>query len=95
MYLYVHAEGRDSFVREGITEEFVRSALMTKLFNIAYRNEENGKAFARLFARRFVQTTYYLEDDGCVVLYTYGCLMYCSLLYWLPTKPCLMHALKL
>ena len=64
-FLYVHAEGRDSFVRQGINEDFVGSALMTKLFNIVYGNEDNGKAFSRFclklaaiveFARPFVQT---------------------------------------
>ena len=94
-FLYVHAEGRDSFVRQGINEEFVGSALMTKLFNIVYGNEDNGKAFSRFslelaaiveFARPFVQTTYYLEGDGCVVLYTHDCLMYCNTFIQAPNK---------
>ena len=94
-YLYVHAEGRDSFVREGITEEFVGSALMTKLFNIVYGHEDNGKALSRFslelavvveFARPFAQTTYYVEGDGCVVLYAYDCLMYCNTFIQAPNK---------
>ena len=68
---------------------------MTKLFSIVYGNEDNGKALSHFslelaasveFTRPFVQTTYFLEGDGCVLLYTYDCLIYCNTFIEAPNK---------
>ena len=58
-------------------------------------NEDNGKALSCFslelaatveFARPFVQTTYFLEGDGCLLLYTYDCRMYCNTFIEAPNK---------
>lgn len=77
VYILVHSDSRDEFIRRAQTTEFCDSAYAKKLFNMSL-GDETGETWQQIElemmpvvegGKPFVESTYFLEGDGLVGLY--------------------------
>ena len=88
VYMLVHREHRETFLFNSFHGEFCDSAYIKHMYSATFDNSDNGRAWQKseleLVAvaeggRPFVQATYFLEDEGLVILFVYDWLKHIEL----------------